>query len=96
MITIIGADGEEEAVRIANDTEYRLSSAVFTRDLDQGTRSALRVEAGMTHVNDSPVNDEPNAAFGGVKATELPLQRANNRLYLTASLGLRRGREVPA
>jgi aldehyde dehydrogenase (NAD+) len=71
VITIISAAGEEEALRIANDTEYGLSSAVFTRDLDRGTRFALRVEAGMTHVNDSPVNDEPNTAFGGVKASEI-------------------------
>lgn len=69
VITIIPAVGEEEALRIANDTEYGLSSAVFTRDLDRGTRFALRVQAGMTHVNDAPVNDEPNTAFGGVKAS---------------------------
>ncbi|HVT69646.1 MAG TPA: aldehyde dehydrogenase family protein [Trebonia sp.] len=69
VITVIPADGEEDALRIANDTEYGLSSAVFTRDLDRGTAFALRVEAGMTHVNDSPVNDDANTAFGGVKAS---------------------------
>lgn len=69
VITVIPADGEDDALRIANDTEYGLSSAVFTRDLDRGTAFALRVEAGMTHVNDSPVNDDANTAFGGVKAS---------------------------
>jgi aldehyde dehydrogenase (NAD+) len=69
VITVIPAAGEEDALRIANDTEYGLSSAVFTRDVDRGTRFALRVEAGMTHVNDSPVNDDANTAFGGVKAS---------------------------
>lgn len=69
VITVIRAEGEEDALHIANDTEYGLSSAVFTRDVERGVRFALRVEAGMTHVNDAPVNDEANTAFGGVKAS---------------------------
>ena len=69
VITVIPAAGEDDALRIANDTCYGLSSAVFTRDLDRGVRFARRVEAGMTHVNDSPVNDDANTAFGGVKAS---------------------------
>lgn len=60
---------EEEAIRIANDTEYGLSSAVFTRDFERGVRVARRIQAGMTHVNDWPVNDEANTAFGGEKAS---------------------------
>ncbi len=56
---------EDEAIRIANDTEYGLSSAVFTRDAERGVRLAKRIQAGMTHVNDWPVDDEPNTAFGG-------------------------------
>jgi aldehyde dehydrogenase (NAD+) len=60
---------EEEAIRLANDTEYGLSSAVFTRDVARGMRVARRLEAGMTHINDWPVNDEPNAPFGGEKAS---------------------------
>lgn len=69
VITVIPAAGEQDALRIANDTEYGLSSAVFTRDAERGAAFALRVEAGMTHVNDSPVNDDANTAFGGVKAS---------------------------
>ncbi len=69
VITIIRADGEEDALRIANDTEYGLSSSVFTRDVERGHRFALRVQAGMTHVNDAPVNDDANTAFGGEKAS---------------------------
>jgi aldehyde dehydrogenase (NAD+) len=67
VITIVRAEGEEDALRLANDTEFGLSSAIFTRDVERGVRFALRVEAGMTHVNDSPVNDEANTAFGGEK-----------------------------
>jgi aldehyde dehydrogenase (NAD+) len=64
---VIRARDEEEALTIANDTEYGLSSAVFTRDFERGLRFAQRVEAGMTHINDQPVNDLPNNPFGGEK-----------------------------
>jgi aldehyde dehydrogenase (NAD+) len=64
---IIRAQGEEDALRIANDTEYGLSSCVFTRDLERGVRFAQRIEAGMAHVNDQPVNDLPGSPFGGEK-----------------------------
>jgi aldehyde dehydrogenase (NAD+) len=66
---ILRVEGDDEAIAVANDTEYGLSSAIFTRDLERGVRLALRIEAGMTHVNDIPVNDEPNTAFGGEKAS---------------------------
>lgn len=70
-ITIIEASGEEEALRLANDTEYGLSSAVHTADAERGARFALRLRAGMTHVNDSPVNEEDNTAYGGEKLSGL-------------------------
>ncbi|MGW4768310.1 aldehyde dehydrogenase family protein [Nocardia sp. NPDC004278] len=70
-ITIIEARGESDALRIANDTEYGLSSAVFTADAERGARFALQLEVGMTHINDSPVNAEPNTAYGGEKQSGL-------------------------
>ena len=71
VITIIRADDERHALEIANDSEYGLSSAVFTQDERRGLRFALQVEAGMTHINDAPGNDDPNTAFGGEKASGL-------------------------
>jgi aldehyde dehydrogenase (NAD+) len=71
VATIIRAEDEEHALDLANDTEYGLSSAVFSRDAERGVRFALQVRAGMTHVNDSPLNDENNTAFGGEKASGL-------------------------
>lgn len=68
---VLRALDEEDAIRIANDTEYGLSASVFTRDAERGVQIARRLEAGMTQVNDMPVNDEPNTAFGGVKASGL-------------------------
>jgi aldehyde dehydrogenase (NAD+) len=64
---IIRADNEEHALTLANATEYGLSSCVFTRDVERGVRFAERIEAGMTHVNDQPVNDLPGSPFGGEK-----------------------------
>lgn len=67
VAVIIKVSGEEEAIRVANDTEYGLSSAVCTRNLERGVSVAKRIEAGMTHVNDIPINDEANSPFGGEK-----------------------------
>jgi aldehyde dehydrogenase (NAD+) len=70
-ITIISAAGEAEALRLANDTEYGLSSAIHTADVERGVQFALRLNAGMSHVNDSPVNEEDNTAYGGDKQSGL-------------------------
>jgi aldehyde dehydrogenase (NAD+) len=42
---------------------------VFTADAERGVKFALEVETGMTHVNDSPLNDEGHMAFGGEKSS---------------------------
>lgn len=68
---IIKVRGDEEALAAANDTSYGLSAAVVTRDAERGLKFARRVQAGMTHVNDSPVNDLPNCPFGGEKNSGL-------------------------
>jgi len=64
---IVKARDEADALRIANQTETGLSSAVFTRDEGRGLRFALQVEAGMTHINDITVGDSANIMFGGEK-----------------------------
>ncbi len=64
---IIKVNGESEALKVANDTEYGLSSAVFTRDEVRGLRFCQKVEAGMTHLNSPSVDDTPTGPFGGVK-----------------------------
>ena len=60
---------DEEAIAIANDTPYGLSSGVCTRDEYRGMEIAQALETGMSHINCSPVNDEPNAPFGGAKSS---------------------------
>jgi aldehyde dehydrogenase (NAD+) len=64
---LIAVDGDEEAVRVANDTPYGLSGSVHTGDIDRGVRVAQRIDTGMIHINDSTVADEPIVPFGGEK-----------------------------
>jgi len=69
VISIMPVDGADEAVRIANDTEYGLSAAVFSNDVPTALEIAQRIESGICHVNDTTVHDEPQMPFGGVKAS---------------------------
>ncbi|WP_128375382.1 aldehyde dehydrogenase family protein [Streptomyces cavernae] len=66
---LIPFDGEDEAVRIVNDTPYGLSGAVHTANVERGVEFATRIETGMFHVNDSTVNDDPLVPFGGEKSS---------------------------
>ncbi|WP_435181894.1 aldehyde dehydrogenase family protein [Halorussus sp. AFM4] len=59
----------DEAVEIANATEYGLSGAVHAGDLETGKRIAERMETGNVHVNDQPINDEAHVPFSGTKAS---------------------------
>jgi benzaldehyde dehydrogenase (NAD) len=66
---VIRVKGVEEAIRVANDTEYGLSAAVFGRDLPRALAVARRLESGMCHVNGPTVHDEAQLPFGGMKAS---------------------------
>lgn len=58
---------DDEAVEIANDSDYGLSAGIITRDEERGLAMAQRLHSGMAHINDCPVFDEPHMPFGGVK-----------------------------
>jgi len=60
-------DSAEEAVARANATAYGLASGIITSDTDRGLELAQAIDAGIVHVNDQPVGDEPQMPFGGVK-----------------------------
>jgi succinate-semialdehyde dehydrogenase/glutarate-semialdehyde dehydrogenase len=67
VAAIIEARDEDDAIRIANESEFGLGSAVITSDLARGERIAAEMlEAGMSFVNDS-VRSDPRMPFGGVK-----------------------------
>jgi acyl-CoA reductase-like NAD-dependent aldehyde dehydrogenase len=69
VAAIIRVGGVEEAVRVANDSEYGLAAAVFGRDLGRALSVAQRLETGICHVNGPTVHDEAQMPFGGVKAS---------------------------
>jgi acyl-CoA reductase-like NAD-dependent aldehyde dehydrogenase len=66
---VIRVKDEEEAVRVANDTEYGLSSAVFSRDIRRAMAIAARIQAGICHINGPTVGDEAQMPFGGLKGS---------------------------
>lgn len=68
-VALYEVDSEEEALRIANDTEYGLTSAVFTEDLRRGLRFARGIETGACHINSMSVHDESALPHGGAKAS---------------------------
>ncbi|WAJ44994.1 aldehyde dehydrogenase [Mycobacterium sp. Aquia_216] len=66
VLTVISYRDEEEAIRIANDSEYGLAGSVFTADVERGYGVAARVRSGTFGVNEGYIMD-PAAPFGGVK-----------------------------
>lgn len=68
---VVPISSDEEGIELANDTEYGLAAAVQCNDLDRGRELADQIDAGMVHVNDHPIQDEPNAPFGGMKNSGL-------------------------
>ncbi|MGC1378880.1 MAG: aldehyde dehydrogenase family protein [Anaerolineales bacterium] len=66
---IIVVEDAEEALRVANNSKYGLSSGIITNDLNKALEMASRLDTGMVHINDQTVNDEPQAPFGGVKGS---------------------------
>ena len=69
VVAVTAVDGADEAVRVANDTEYGLAAAVFGSDVPAALDVARRIESGICHVNGATVHDEPQMPFGGVKAS---------------------------
>jgi acyl-CoA reductase-like NAD-dependent aldehyde dehydrogenase len=69
VVSVIRASGDDALVAIANDTEYGLSSAVFSQDIKRAMSVAGRIQAGICHINGPTVSDEAQMPFGGVKGS---------------------------
>ncbi|MHA7682485.1 aldehyde dehydrogenase [Cupriavidus sp. PET2-C1] len=69
VVTVARVDGDDEAVRMANDSEYGLSASVFSCDVSRALLVAQRIESGICHINGPTVHDEAQMPFGGVKAS---------------------------
>ncbi|MBS4047210.1 MAG: aldehyde dehydrogenase [Alphaproteobacteria bacterium] len=69
VVCVVRAQDDEDAIRIANDTEYGLSAAVFSRNIARAMNVARRIDSGICHVNGPTVHDEAQMPFGGTKAS---------------------------
>jgi len=61
------AEDADDAVRRANDSRYGLTASILTRNTSRALDLAARLDTGIVHINDQPVNDEPQMPFGGTK-----------------------------
>jgi acyl-CoA reductase-like NAD-dependent aldehyde dehydrogenase len=66
---IVVVEDAEEALHVANNSKYGLSSGIITNDFMKALELARRLDTGMVHINDQTVNDEPQVPFGGVKGS---------------------------
>jgi vanillin dehydrogenase len=69
QVSITRVRSAEEAVRLANDTEYGLAASIFSRDIAKAIEMAKRIESGICHINGPTVHDEAQMPFGGMKAS---------------------------
>lgn len=69
VAVVLRGEGDEELLRLANDSEFGLSAAIFSRDVSRALLLAQRVESGICHINGPTVHDEAQMPFGGVKAS---------------------------
>ncbi|ENR65945.1 hypothetical protein C028_00335 [Brucella abortus 63/168] len=67
---IIRVKSAEEAIRVANDTEYGLSSAIFSQNVKRALALSRKLETGICHINGPTVADEAQVPFGGVKSSD--------------------------
>jgi acyl-CoA reductase-like NAD-dependent aldehyde dehydrogenase len=67
VVLVETVDSADEAIARANETDLGLAASIITGDTYRGIDLAGRLDAGIVHVNDQPVNDEPQMPFGGVK-----------------------------
>ncbi|KAH7112075.1 vanillin dehydrogenase [Dendryphion nanum] len=68
-VSLYTVNSDEEAIKLANDTEYGLTSAVFTQDLRRALKIAKRIESGAVHINSMTIHDETALPHGGVKGS---------------------------
>jgi aldehyde dehydrogenase (NAD+) len=94
---IVVVESDEQAVEVANDTEYGLSGAVLTNNINRAFKIAEAVESGMFHINDVTFLEEAHVPFGGIKASgigreggEYSFHEVTYDRWLTVTLRTRR------
>ena len=71
VMSVIKADDADHALELANNSEYGLSGAIITNNLQEAIRLSEQMETGMVHINGPTIRDEPVVPFGGVKNSGL-------------------------
>ena len=69
VCSVIRVHSAEEAVTLANDTEYGLSGCLWTKDVYRGMQIAKQIQTGNMHINDHPISAESHVLFGGEKSS---------------------------
>ncbi len=67
VVSVYPIESIDDAIEHANDSQFGLSAAIYTRDITNAMRFAMEVESGMVHVNGPSLHDEPHVPFGGTK-----------------------------
>jgi len=68
-VGLVSFKNDDEAVELANSTDFGLSGAIHTKDVYRGMQLSKRIDTGMMHINDQTANDEIHAPFGGEKSS---------------------------
>lgn len=69
VVALISVSELEEAIEVANNTSYGLSSSIYTKDMANAFRAIEKIDAGLTYINASTIGAEVHLPFGGVKGT---------------------------
>jgi acyl-CoA reductase-like NAD-dependent aldehyde dehydrogenase len=71
IAAVIGTDSDEDAVRLANQSDYGLGGAIISRDTGTAMKMALKIRSGMVQINNGPGGFHPDMPFGGYKRSGL-------------------------
>jgi succinate-semialdehyde dehydrogenase/glutarate-semialdehyde dehydrogenase len=90
VLPIVVVDSEEEAVRLANDSDFGLGASIWTADRDKGERIARELESGMVWINDHMFSHGAcQCSWGGIKDSGLGRTHSKFGLYECVNIKLR-------
>jgi aldehyde dehydrogenase (NAD+) len=81
VISIVRVNSVDEAIEVANDVEYGLTSSVYTNDINRVFKFIDKIETGITHVNSPTMGGEAQLPFGGMKATGVGSREMNEEAF---------------
>ena len=79
VVSVLKVRGLDEAIRVANGTEYGLSSAIYTRDVNRSAIAERELDTGIVYINASTIGAEIQLPFGGTKLTGTGPREAGGR-----------------